>query len=104
MAFDNDIGNKNHEMVFIKHPLCVKLWNGHHITLIWQKKFNKWSIDEDILYDDNDGHKDNEHDNPSDYGDNDKFTINIIIIIIMIINIKVIINIKILINVKNNKP
>ena len=71
MTFDNGIGNKNHEMVFIKHPLCVKLQNGHHITLIWQIVFNKGSIDDDVLYDDDDGHKDNDHDNPVDYGDND---------------------------------
>ena len=55
-------------MVFIKHPLCVKIWNNHHITLIWQIVFKKWSIDNDvlydILYDYDDGHKDNDHDNP----------------------------------------
>ena len=75
MAFDNGIGNKNHEMVFIKHPLCVKIWSGHHITLIWKIVFNKGSIDDDVLYyvvyDDNDGHKYNGHDNPVNYGDND---------------------------------
>ena len=71
MDFDNDIGDKNHEMVFIKHPLCVKIWNGHHITLIWQIFFKKGSIDDDVLYDDNDGNKDNYHDNPDDYDDKD---------------------------------
>ena len=71
MDFDNDIGNKNPEMVFINYPLCVKLWNGHHITLIWQIVFKKGSVDDDVLYDDNDGHKDNDHDNPANYGDND---------------------------------
>ena len=75
MAFDNDIGNKNHEIVFIKHPQFVKLQNGHHITLIWQIVFKKGSIDHDVrcdlLYDDDDGHKDSYHDNPTNYGDND---------------------------------
>ena len=71
MAFDNGIGNKNHDMVFIKHPLCVKLQNGHRITLIWQIIFKKLYIDDDVLYDDDDGHKDNDHDNPIDYDDND---------------------------------
>ena len=71
MAFDNGIGNKNHDMVFIKHPMCVKLRNGHHITLIWKIIFKKGSIDDDVLYDDDDGHKDNDHDNPTDYDDND---------------------------------
>ena len=75
MAFDNGIGNNNHEIVFIKHPPCVKLWNGHHITLIWQIIFKKGSIDDDVLYDvlydDDDGHKDNDHDNHVDYGEND---------------------------------
>ena len=68
---------------FIKHPLCVKLRNGHHITLILQFLFKKGSIDDDdVLYDDDDGHKDNDHDNLADYSDNDNFAINIIIIII----------------------
>ena len=31
----------------------------------------KGFIDDDVLYDDNDGHKDNDHDNPTDYNDND---------------------------------
>ena len=75
MAFDNGIRNKNDEMVFIKHPLFVKLWNVHHITLICQIFFKKGSIDVDVLYDvlydDDDGHKDNDHDNPADYKDKD---------------------------------
>ena len=37
--------------------------------------FKKGSIDVDVLYDvlydDDDGHKDNDHDNPTDYNDND---------------------------------
>ena len=70
MAFDNGIGNKNNEMVFIKHPLCVKLRNGHHITHIWQLFFKKGFIADDVLYDDDDGHKDNDHDNPMKYSDN----------------------------------
>ena len=59
MDFDNGIGNKNHTMVFIKHPLCVKLQNGHHITPIWKIILKKGSIDDGVLYDDDDGHKDN---------------------------------------------
>ena len=67
---------------FINHPLFVKLQNGHHITLIYDKKnfFKKGSIDDDVLYDDDDGHKDNYNDNPAHYDDNDNFVINIIII------------------------
>ena len=60
---------------FNKHPLCVKLQNGHHITLIWQIIFKKGSIDDyvlyDVLYDDDDGHKDNDHDNTTDCDDKD---------------------------------
>ena len=74
MAFENGIGNKNQEMVFIKNPLCVKLRNGHHITLIWKIFFKKGSIGDDVIhdviYDDDYGHKDNHHDNLADYGDN----------------------------------
>ena len=64
---------------FIKHPLLVKLRNGHHITPIWLFFFKKGSIDNDVLYDDDDVHKDNDHDNPVDYVKNDNFVINIII-------------------------
>ena len=57
--------------------LCVKLWNGHHITLISQIIFKKGSIDNDvlydILYDYDDGHKDNDHDNSANYGENDNW-------------------------------
>ena len=55
--------------------MCVKLRNGHHITLIWQKKFKKGCIDNDVLYDGDDGHKENDHDNPIEYGDNHGFSI-----------------------------
>ena len=54
-----------------KHHMCVKLRNGHHITLIWQIVFKKGSIDDDVLYDDDDGHKYNDHDNNADYSDKD---------------------------------
>ena len=55
--------------------MFVKLRNGYHITFIWQLFFKKGSIDDDVLYDvlydDDDGNKDNDHDNPSDFGNND---------------------------------
>ena len=51
--------------------MCVKLWNGHHITLMWHIFSKKGSIDDDVLYDDDDGHKDNDHVNPADYDEND---------------------------------
>ena len=41
----------------------------------------KGSIDNDVLYDDDDCHKDNDHDNHAHCGDNDNFIINIITII-----------------------
>ena len=66
-------------MDFINHPLFVKLQIGHHITLIWHFFFKKGYIGDDVLYDDDDGHKDNDHDNPIDYKENDNFVINIII-------------------------
>ena len=59
---------------FIKHPMFVGLRNSHHITVIWQICFKKRSIDDDVLYDvfydDDDVHKDNDHDNPAKYDDN----------------------------------
>ena len=49
----------------------------------WQFSFKKGSIDDDVLYDifcdDDDGHKENDHDNPANYDENDNFVINIII-------------------------
>ena len=53
-----------------------------HMTIF----FKKGSIDDDVLYDvlydDDDGHKDNDHDNHAHYGDNDNLVINVIIPII----------------------
>ena len=40
----------------------------------------KGSIDnDDVIHDEDNGHKDNDHDNPVDYVKNDNFVINIII-------------------------